>query len=77
MPEPISITSEVERIRASSTSAHRYAERAGVKSEHDRERMALAMLQLNGIVSMCAEISRELAVLEREVLDIADLLTTQ
>jgi ABC-type branched-subunit amino acid transport system ATPase component len=76
MPEPISITSEVDRIRASSSSAHRYAVSAGARTEQDRERMALAILRLNALVSMCAELSRELSALEREALDIAVILAT-
>jgi len=76
MPEPISLTSEIERMRASGAAAHRYAVRCGERADQDRERMALAVLQLNAIVSMCADISRQLAALEREVLDIADVLIT-
>jgi len=76
MPEPISLTSEIERMRKSSGAAHRYAEQCGERADHDRQRMALAMLQLNAVVSMCAELNRQITVLEREVLDIADLLIT-
>jgi len=76
MPEPISLTSEIERMRASSGAAHRYAVRCGERTDQDREKMALAVLQLNAIVSICADISRQLAALEREVLDIADVLVT-
>jgi hypothetical protein len=74
MPKPISITTEVERIRASSGAAHRFAVRAGARSDHDRECMDLAILRLNGLVSTCAELNRQLAELEREALEIAIML---
>lgn len=76
MSEPISINSEVDRIRASSRAAHSYAIRAGVKSEHDHERMTQAVVRLNALVSMCAELNRQLAELENEALDIAIILAT-
>jgi len=76
MPEPISLTSEIERMRASSGAAHRYAERCGERTDQDRERMTLAHLQLLAIVSVCAEISRQLTRLEQEILEIADVLVT-
>ena len=76
MPEPISLTSEIERMRKSSGAAHRYAVRCDDRTESDRKRMALANLQLLAIVSACAELSRQLSVLEQEILEIADVLVT-
>ena len=76
MPEPISLTSEIERMRASGAAAHRYAERCDDRTESDRKRMALANLQLLAIVSACADISRQLTRLEQEILEIADVLVT-
>ena len=75
MPKPISMTSEVARMRASSMAAHRYAERCQLTAFRDEERREIATIRLNAIVSMCAELSRQLAALEREALAIADVLS--
>jgi hypothetical protein len=62
-------------MRASSNSAHQYAERCQVAALDDRARRDAAVEQLNGLVSRLAELNRELAVLELQVLAIADVLT--
>lgn len=76
--KPLSMTSEVARIRAraQAESAHQYAERCELKAFHDEERRDLARLRLNALVSRLTELTRELALLEREILDIADVLAT-
>ncbi len=72
---PISLESEVARMRASSDAAHRYAERCQSRAFLDQEQRALAIERLNSIVSMCAELNRQIVALEREALAIADTLT--
>lgn len=62
--------------QAAAEAAHRYAERCQTQHGLDVKAFASATFRLNSIVSRLAELSREIAQLEIEVLAVADVLVT-
>ena len=73
MNPPISITSEVERMRAHAR-APGVAQRCELREFYAEERQLLVFTRLQAIAVRCAEINRQLAALEDEVMGLEDVL---